>query len=414
MSDYGHDLLFGSFLTPDNGNPHHVVALAQLSEEVGLDLATFQDHPYQSGFLDTWTLLSYVAAQTTTIHLSANVTNLPLRPPAVLARSLASLDLLSSGRIELGLGAGAFWDAIEAMGGRRLEPRQAVQALGEAIEVIRQVWDTDTRGGVRVDGEFYRVAGAKRGPSPAHDIGIWLGAYKPRMLAMTGRSADGWLPSLSYLKPGDLAAGNAIIDEAAEQAGRTPQAVRRLLNINGTFAASGGGPLTGPPAQWVDELAELALTEGISAFILGSDDPTDLRRFAGEVAPAVRELVDAERTSPTVPAASEPTAVVLEAPVEPRPSAASGVNHAPFAVVPTPDDGTRLSDVRVWDESTRPAGPAPDPGRTYTAHELATSQHLIDVHDALRDRARRGQGPHRPGRRRNRWTPAPRARTSTP
>ncbi len=115
MPDYGHDLRFGSFITPQNERPQLAVELAVLSEQAGLDLVTFQDHPYQPGFLDTWTLLSWVAARTERVHLSGNVINLPLRLPAVLARSVASLDLLSGGRIELGLGAGAFWDAVEAM-----------------------------------------------------------------------------------------------------------------------------------------------------------------------------------------------------------------------------------------------------------------------------------------------------------
>ena len=97
--------------------------------------------------------------------------NLPLRQPAVLARAAASLDLLSDGRVELGLGAGAFWDAIEAMGGPRLTPGQSVDALSEAIDVIRGIWDVGERGGVRVRGEHYDVRGAKRGPEPAHDIG---------------------------------------------------------------------------------------------------------------------------------------------------------------------------------------------------------------------------------------------------
>src|ERR1700748_2586892 len=110
--DYGHDLLFGSFIGPRAADADEVVALAELSEEVGLDLVTFQDHPYQPAFLDTWTLLSYVAAQTAKVKLSGNVINLPLRLPAHLARQAASLDLLSDGRFELGLGAGAFWEAI--------------------------------------------------------------------------------------------------------------------------------------------------------------------------------------------------------------------------------------------------------------------------------------------------------------
>ena len=134
--DYGHDLLFGVFLTPTNDPSGDPVALTVLADQAGLDLATFQDHPYQPTFYDTWTLMSYVAARSERIRLSANVLNLPLRPPVGIARSAAGLDRLTGGRIELGLGAGAFWDAIEASGGRRLTPRQAVGALAEAIDII--------------------------------------------------------------------------------------------------------------------------------------------------------------------------------------------------------------------------------------------------------------------------------------
>ncbi len=295
MGDLGHPLRFGSFITPAAADPQRVVDLAVLSEAAGLDLVTFQDHPYQPAFLDAWTLLAVVGARTSTVRLALDVTNLPLRPPAVLARSVASLDLLTGGRVELGLGAGAFWDAIEAMGGRRLAPGQAVEALEEAVDVIRQVWDTGTRGGVRVPGEHHRVVGAKRGPAPAHPVEIWIGAYRPRMLGLVGRLADGWLPSLGRTGPDDLARASALVDDAARAAGRSPGDVRRLLNVGASFGASGDGPLRGSPAQWADVLAELALEQGFSVFILAGDDPDDLRRFAGEVAPAVRSLVAAER-----------------------------------------------------------------------------------------------------------------------
>jgi alkanesulfonate monooxygenase SsuD/methylene tetrahydromethanopterin reductase-like flavin-dependent oxidoreductase (luciferase family) len=297
MTDYGHDLLFGSFITPANADPDGVVALAQLSERVGLDLATFQDHPYQPAFIDTWTLLSYVAAKTERIHLSGNVINLPLRPPVLLARAAASLDRLSGGRIELGLGAGAFWDAIAAMGGRRLTPAEAVAGLSEAIDVIRGIWDADNRAALIVDGTVHRVRGAKRGPAPAHDIAIWVGALKPRMLRLVGSKADGWLPSLPYLGGlSQLRDSNEVIDEAALAAGRDPQAVRRLLNISGQFTPrSSERLLVGPPEQWVDQLTTLALDSGVSAFIAMGDDPTHLSVLGHEVAPAVRELVAIER-----------------------------------------------------------------------------------------------------------------------
>jgi alkanesulfonate monooxygenase SsuD/methylene tetrahydromethanopterin reductase-like flavin-dependent oxidoreductase (luciferase family) len=283
MSDYGADLTFGSFITPSAAQPDVTVALAVTSEHAGLDLVTFQDHPYQSAFLDTWTLMSYVAARTDRIQLSGNVHNLPLRPPAPFARAVSSLDLLSGGRVALGLGAGAFWDAIVAMGGTRRTPGQAVSALEEAISIFREIWDTSTKGGVFRDGEFYQVSGAKRGPAPAHRIPIWLGAYKPRMLRLVGSSADGWLPSLGYLdSPDAIAQASARIDDAALDAGREPADIRRLLNISAETAQP-------------ELLADLAISHGFDTFILGSDDAVALERFAASTAPQTRELVAAAR-----------------------------------------------------------------------------------------------------------------------
>ncbi|MEU8372599.1 LLM class flavin-dependent oxidoreductase [Micromonospora sp. NPDC048894] len=423
MTDYGHELLFGGFLTPDARQPEQVVARARLCEQVGLDLVTFQDHPYQPGFLDTWTLMSYLAAATSRIRLAGNVLNLPLRQPVVLARSVASLDLLSGGRVELGLGAGAFWDAIEANGGRRLAPGQAVDALDEAIRIIREVWAADRRGGVRVDGEHYRVVGAKRGPAPAHPVGIWVGAYKPRLLRLVGRAADGWLPSLSYLPkgPAELADLNALVDEGAAAVGRDPAEVRRLLNVSGRFTRSGAGFLEGPPQQWVRELADLVLTYGTSGFILGTDDPTSIQLFAQEVAPAVRELVAAERSAsggpgstgpaPAAQAGSGPAAQAGAGeggPAGTGPMAQGGPGEggsaagagrpagarpgeavraggvAGLAVTPTPAPQVRHSDHRLWDESTRPVAPPAPTGHVYSPQAQAVGGHLVDVHDHLR------------------------------
>ncbi|MDT5026718.1 MAG: hypothetical protein QOE61_3144 [Micromonosporaceae bacterium] len=376
MSDYGHDLLFGTFIRPSADQAQRVVALAQLTEEVGLDLASFQDHPYQPTFLDTWTLLSVIAARTTRLRVLPNVANLPLRPPAVLAHSAASLDILSNGRVELGLGAGAFWDAIAAQGAPRRSAGESISALEEAIQVMRALW-TPGRG-VRFDGKHYQLQGAKPGPFPVHDIGIWLGAYKPRILRLTGRRADGWLPSSSYLPAGELAEASKIIDEAAVEAGRDPGAVRRLYNISGEFTP--------------EQLAELTLAYGMSGYILATDSPDAIQRFAAEVAPAVREMVAAERargadtaitaTATAVRETAAPAPSPAPAPRERVPASASkGLRPAD----PTPDDGVRFSSVRVWDETNRPAGPAPDPRYRYTAEGQASSQHLVAIHDHLRE-----------------------------
>jgi alkanesulfonate monooxygenase SsuD/methylene tetrahydromethanopterin reductase-like flavin-dependent oxidoreductase (luciferase family) len=297
MTDYGHALEFGTFITPLNDPPEFAVDLAVLSEHLGFDLVTFQDHPYQPRFHDTWTLLAWTAARTSRIRLAANVHNIPLRPPAVLARAASSLDLLSGGRFELALGAGGFWDAIEAMGGRRLAPGEAVQAFEEAIDVIRGIWDVSERTPLRAGGEFHHVEGAKRGPAPAHDLPIWVGAAGPRMLRLLARRADGWLPSYAWAKREGIAEGNAIIDAEATKVGRDPREIRRLVNIGGRFQVERTDVFQGPPAAWVDDIVDLALELGVGTFILASDDPATITTFATEVIPDVRRGFDTRRAA---------------------------------------------------------------------------------------------------------------------
>jgi len=223
MADYGHDLSFGIFATPRADAAGQILRLARLADAAGLDSVSVQDHPYQPAFLDAWTLLTAIAAATERVAVFPNVANLLLRPPAVLARSVASLDILSGGRAELGIGTGAFWDAIAAMGGPRRTPGESVDALREAIG----------------------------------------------------------------------------IDAAAAEAGRSPADVRRIYNISGSFSGAGSAFLQGPPKVWAEQLAGLALDEGMSGFVLATDDAETLERFAAEVAPAVRELVAAERAART-------------------------------------------------------------------------------------------------------------------
>lgn len=155
---------------------------------------------------------------------------------------------------------------------------------------------------------------------------------------------------------------NKLIDEAAVDAGRDPAAVRRLYNISGQFNG-GGGFLQGPEELWIDQLTELTLGEGMSTYILASDNPDDIRRFA-EVAAGVREAVEVARSG---------------AAVTPAPVLTGG-----FGVVPTPPPAVRRSAVQLLDESERPTGPLQDPSRTYTPYQLQSGQHLIDVHDHLR------------------------------
>ena len=293
MADRGLPVRFGWFLVPDAADPKGLVEEARLAERAGFDLVGIQDHPYQRRHLDTFTLLAALATATERVGLFPDVANLPLRHPAMLAKAAASLDLLSGGRFELGLGAGAFWDAVAAMGGPAA-PRRGFEAMEEAIGLLRQWWSA--QGPVRFEGPTTRSWGPSR-PAPAHPIGIWVGAFGPRMLSLIGRLADGWVPSSPYVPPERLPAAQARIDEAAVAAGRDPAAIRRLYNISGRIGPGGGGFLDGPAAQWVAQLLPLVTETGMDTFVLWpSESPArQLELFAAEVAPALREAVAAHR-----------------------------------------------------------------------------------------------------------------------
>ena len=259
-------LQFGISLVPATERLDRIRELVRVADEAALDLVGIQDHPYQHHFLDSWSLIPTLLAETDRISFFTDVANLPLRPPAVMAKAAASLDVLSAGRFELGLGAGGFPDIIAGYGGPRRTPGESVEALDEAIDVIRLLWSEERS--VSFDGKHYRLDDARPGPRPAHAIGIWVGAFKPRMIRLVGRKADGWLPSLGVLTRDELRAGNEQIDAAAEKAGRDPRAIRRIINVQGVIGNKpapprsslpvgylAGEPLAGPPDWWVDTLA---------------------------------------------------------------------------------------------------------------------------------------------------------------
>ncbi|TDC38491.1 LLM class flavin-dependent oxidoreductase [Micromonospora sp. 15K316] len=298
--NYGHRLEFGTLVTPVNAAPDTPVALARRSEALGYDLVTFSDDPGQPAHLDTWTLLAWVAGRTERIHLAANVLTAETRPPAVLARSTASLDLLSGGRVELALGTGDHeprtgLDAAGATGG---PARADFDALGESVDVVRAMLAADDPAPVRYRGAYHRLDGASAGPLPAHHIPIWLGGTDPRLLRLVGEKADGWLSTLDPAGPDAVRAGNKIIDEAARAAGRDPAEIRRLLNVSGRFAETRQGFLHGPATGWVEDLLPLVVEDGVGTFILITDDVATMERFAREVAPALREAADRALPAP--------------------------------------------------------------------------------------------------------------------
>ncbi len=294
--DYGKPIGFGLSVVPTAADLDTSLALARRADALGFDLIGVQDHPYQWRFLETWMLLATLLAETERIRVFPDVANLPLRNPPMIAKQAASLDVLSGGRFELGLGAGAFWDAIRAMGGPTLSGREALEALEEAVQIIRLFWSGERT--IRFAGRHYGVSGLHPGPAPAHPIGIWLGVGRPRALNLVGRLADGWIPSFSWAPPQEIPKLAARVDEGAAEADRDPAEIKRLYNVGGlVLDGPARGMFQGPATHWIDALAECVLELGLDTFIFWpSEEPqVQLERFAADVVPGVREAVERGR-----------------------------------------------------------------------------------------------------------------------
>jgi alkanesulfonate monooxygenase SsuD/methylene tetrahydromethanopterin reductase-like flavin-dependent oxidoreductase (luciferase family) len=290
-------LLFGANIDPSVGRQELAFRLAQVADQTALDLITLQDHPYNRNFFDTWTLLTALAMRTERVHVGANVFNLPLRPPAMLAKQAATLDVLTGGRVEVGLGAGAFWQGVVAMGGEERTPGEAYTAFEEALHILRGMWDNADRS-FTYQGQFYRVQGARPGPKPAHHIRIWTGANGPRMQKLTGRMADGLILSYSYVPPQRLPEMNENVDAGAEEAGRSPDEIRRAYNLMGVITDGANSPqvegITGPVQHWIDEILRLYHDYRQDTFLywpIGGDEVRQIEIWANEVAPAVKEAL---------------------------------------------------------------------------------------------------------------------------
>ena len=190
MPDYGHDLMFGAMLEPERAAD--AVALAVLAEQAGLDAVSLADHPYWPERLDTFALVGVHRRTHERVRVFPNLANLPLRPPPMLARTAATMDVLSDGRFELGIGTGAqqMWDAIVAEGGPRRDAAESIDALDEAVQVIRALWTTGPDVSVRWQAlsNRRREAGTRTGTRHRHLVGClpaedaWVGWTRRRRL----------------------------------------------------------------------------------------------------------------------------------------------------------------------------------------------------------------------------------------
>jgi alkanesulfonate monooxygenase SsuD/methylene tetrahydromethanopterin reductase-like flavin-dependent oxidoreductase (luciferase family) len=295
-------LQFGVFLSPRAADLGRLRDNALTAEAASFDYISVQDHPYVPDFLDAFALIGTLIGQTSRIRFMTNVANLPLRPPQLLAKTAASLDLLSGGRFELGLGAGRAWPQIAGLGGPVRTPGEALGATAEAIDLLRTLWLPDRN--VTLAGRYYPVT-AQSGPTPAHRIGIWLGAIGPRMLDLAGRTADGWIAPLATgyeTKP----VAQHRIDAAARTAGREPADIRRVLQLVGTLtdipdrtsrphSGPGAQPIRTTPDIWAKIITEFAVEQRFDTINLIPEQETSeqLERFASEVIPLARAATTA-------------------------------------------------------------------------------------------------------------------------
>ncbi|MET9121183.1 LLM class flavin-dependent oxidoreductase [Streptomyces sp. NPDC004528] len=296
MTDYQRPLSFGLSLDPDARAWAHTRRLARTAENLGLDHLAVQDHPYQPGHFDAWTLISHLSAHTDRISFLTDVADLQLRPPVMLAKAATSLSVLTGGRVRLGVGGGGIPDAIASMGGAARRGPDLVAFADESVGLLRKALNGDS---VRLHSPYHHIAGYQAGPVPTRPVELWLGAQKPRMLAVTGRQADGWISPLNiYVTPDEVPSRQEIIDEAATGAGRDPRELRRVYNVIGAIGGGDGPGLVGDVRRWVDTLTEWTVVLGFDTFVLwpAADPERQLALFAGEVVPAVRERVGAIRS----------------------------------------------------------------------------------------------------------------------
>ena len=282
---------FGVSVLPTASGRTDPVEEARHAEAVGFDLVTAWDHLHgERPSYETWTLLTWIAARTSRIGLGTNVLGLPYRPPAVVAKMAESLDRLSGGRLVLGLGAGGSDREFAGFGVPVRAPREKLEALEEALEVIRGLW-SERRFTYR--GRHVRLREAELEPKPARPIPIWLGVYGPRGADLVARAADGWIPSMPYLPPERAAPRLAWIRERAERAGRDPDAITYAYNVpvrvGGQRSEDPARLVAGDPGEVVERLGGL-LAMGFTCLNLWlSGDRADQReRLAAEVLPHLR------------------------------------------------------------------------------------------------------------------------------
>jgi probable F420-dependent oxidoreductase len=283
--------MLGLNVSPSTAPGSDPVAAARLAEELGFDFVSANDHLHgPEPRHETWTMLTWIAAATSRIRVASRVLAVPYRHPAVVAKMAETLDRLSSGRLILGLGGGYSDEEFRAFGLGERSPRDKVDGLEEAIRIIRGLWSDPT---FTLEGRLYRTNAAQVEPKPERRIPIWLGTYGPRALAVTGRLADGWIPTLELAPPERVPAMRERVLAAAREAGRQPEDITCVYNIDVRVDEGAEEPpsVVSGPAEVVAERLSGFLELGFTAmnlFLVGPAQEEQARRIARDVLPAIR------------------------------------------------------------------------------------------------------------------------------
>lgn len=285
-------LLFGLNLPTSAAVGADPVSYARTAEEVGFDFVSASDHPCGTNpSYETWTMLSWIAAATSRIKVATRVLGVPYRSPAMVAKMAETLDRLSEGRLILGMGGGYSDEEFHAFGLRVPSAKEKIEGLEEAVRIVRGLWSEPT---FTYEGQHHRTIAADLEPKPEHDIPIWLGTFGKRSLAVTGRVADGWIPSLAFAPPNEIPEMRNRIIAAAEEIRRDPKEITFVYNIEvriDTIADANPHVVCGSPEAVADQLRSLVELgfSGMNLMPVGSNLDEQVEGLGAEVLPLLRD-----------------------------------------------------------------------------------------------------------------------------
>jgi probable F420-dependent oxidoreductase len=264
---------------------------AHRAEELGFDFLSTSDHPCGAEpTYETWTMLSWMAAATSRIRIATRVLGVPYRSPAMVAKMAETFDRLSDGRLILGLGGGYSDHEFRAFGLKAPSPREKVEGLEDAIRIARGLWSESS---FSYQGRQFHTAAADLAPKPAHHIPIWLGTFGDRALNLTGRLADGWIPSLGSAPPEQAVVMRDKILTAARDAGRDPESITCAYHVQVSLKPhEDPSVVTGSPEQIAERLHYFTKLGFTALSLTGSLDLLDV--LAAEIIPRVHALADGE------------------------------------------------------------------------------------------------------------------------